>query len=262
MAAQEPGKEPLPRLGESKQWGWLSHAEAMAVPHRLGLALVLFVALAIAGGATLSTAGAQQVDEPSNVTITVGATGTVNAPPDVAVVDLAVEASADSADAAHAMVAANVTQLRDALRDANVSDDQLRTTYFVIQTERNETGTVTYRAEHGFSLRVPVDDAGPVVDAAVAGGATRVDGVRFTLAEETRRDRRADAIEDALTNARADADVIADVTDTEVRAVVTVETGDGGVSPVFVEFASDDGTRFDPGPVTVTASVTVTYVAS
>lgn len=208
-------------------------------------------------------AGAQEAsDAGSNVTITVGATGTVSAPPDLAVIGVAVGSSASSADVARAAVADNASEMREALSEANVSDDQIRTTHFNIPTERDDNGTVTYRATHRFELRVPVDEAGSVVDASVAGGATRVDGVQFTLAGETSRELRYDAMEEALANARTDADVIASETDVEVQTVTSVETADGGVGPVFAEAARGDGTTFDPGPVTVHAHVTVTYSAS
>ena len=236
----------------------------MPARNRRGIAItILFAGLVLAGAATLSAAGAQEADDAgSNMTITVGATGTTSAPPDLAVIDVAVEASASSADAAREAVAENVSEMRDGLTEANVSDDQIRTTHFVIQTERDDNGTVTYRAIHGFELRVPVDDAGSVVDTAVARGATRVDGVRFTLTEETSRELRNDALEQALANARTDADVIAGATGAEVQAVTSVETGDGGVDPVFAEADRGAGTTFDPGPVTVTAHVTVRYEAT
>lgn len=236
----------------------------MSVRNRLGTAIAILLVLALAGAAmfSMTDAGAQEaVAAGSNVTITVGATGTSSAPPDLAVVDVAVEASASSADAARSTVAESAAGMRDALAGVNVSDDQIRTTHFVTRTERDDE-TVTYRATHGFELRVPVDDAGSVVDTAVAGGATRVDGVRFTLAGETVRELRSDAIEEALLSARTDADVVASATGSEVTAVRSVQTTDGGVAPVLSEAGRGDGTTFEPGPVTVTAHVTVTYAAN
>lgn len=238
----------------------------MKVKNRLKITIaILCVVMAFTGGATLSAVGAtaQEADETgSDVTITVGATGTTSATPDLAVVNIAVESSADSADTARDEVANNVSEMREALSEANISDDQIRTAYYFIQTERDDNGATTYRAVHGFELRVPVDNAGSVVDTAVAGGATHVDGVRFTLSEESSRELRSDALESALNNARADADVIANVTGVEVQAVKSVQTGNGGTAPVFEEDAPGDGTVFDPGPVTVVSHVTVTYEAS
>lgn len=237
----------------------------MAFRNPLRIATILFVVLSLTGAATLSTtgAGAQEADtDGSNVTITVGATGTVSAPPDLAIIDVAVEGSADSAEAARASVANNSSEMRAALTAANVSDEQIRTTYYIIQTERDDNGTITYHATQGFELRVPVDDAGSVVDAAVSGGATRVDGVQFTLAEETIRELRNDALEEAVANARSDADVIATATGVQVQSVMAVNTADGSVEPVFTEADRGDGTMFDPGPVTVSAHVSVTYRGS
>lgn len=234
----------------------------MALRFRHGV-IVLLLFVVIAGAASIGPAGAQQDGTSSeNVTITVGSAGAVTTSPDVAVVDIAVEASAPSAEVARDMVAENVSQVRDALVDAGVTDDQVRTTHFFISSEQNENGSITYHAAHSLEIRVPVDDAGMIVDASTDAGATRVDGVQFTLADETRRDLRDDALRAALANARADAEVIANASGVEVETVLSVETFEGSVGPVFVEARQSDGTTFDPGPVTVTASVTVTYHAS
>lgn len=235
----------------------------MAIQQRYGVVLLVLVALMLVGGATLSTAGAQDtgIQSSSNVTLTISATGTTSAPPDLAVVDIAVEASGNSADAVRGMVADNVSQLRDAIEEENVTDDQIRTTHFVIHTERDENGTITYHAVHGFEIRVAVDEAGSVVDAAVDSGATRVDSVRFTLTEETRRELRSGALEAAVTNAKFDAEVLANATGSEIIAIRSIETADVGIGPVVTEAASSDDTTFDPGPVTITAHVTVIYEA-
>lgn len=235
----------------------------MATHRRLGPVLVLFVVLALAGAAMLSSAGAQEADPAAaNVTITVGASGTATAPPDLAVIDIAVEGSAASADEARAMTAENVSAVRDALAEAGVDDEQIRTTSFFIGSEREENGSRTYHATHALELQVPVDDAGAVVDAAVDGGATRVDGVRFTITDETRQELREEALTSAIESARTDADVIAAATGVEIEAVRAVETGDTGGGPVVFESAREGQTTFDPGPVTVSATVTVTYDAS
>lgn len=235
----------------------------MATHRRLGPVLVLFVVLALAGAAMLSSAGAQEADPAAaNVTITVGASGTATAPPDLAVIDIAVEGSAASADEARAMTAENVSAVRDALAEAGVDDEQIRTTSFFIGSERDENGSRTYHATHALELQVPVDDAGAVVDAAVDGGATRVDGVRFTITDETRQELREEALTSAIESARTDADVIAAATGVEIEAVRAVETGDAGGGPVAFESAREGQTTFDPGPVTVSATVTVTYDAS
>lgn len=226
----------------------------------IGIAL-LFVVLTLVGAVVLVSNVGPATGDDAEATITVGANGVVTAPPDLAIVDLGVEASADTAEAARSAVAANVSRLRDALSDADVPDDRIRTTAFSIRTRSDENGTVTYEASHELELRLAVEDAGRIVDTAVQSGATRVDGVRFTLVENTRRQLRATALEDALENARSDAGVVADATALRVRSVTAVQTTDGEIGPVLSERAPSEPTTFEPGPVTVVASVTVTYAA-
>lgn len=225
------------------------------------LFVVTIAILLVASLASLSPVGAQEADAPaSNTTITVSATGEVTAPPEIAVIDLAVTDTNRSAQAAAATVGDRVSRLRERLTAANVSGDAVRTTSFTIQPIEDENGTVRYQAVHRLEVRVPVDDAGPVVDTAIEGGATEVGSVQFTLSAETREELRTQALQSALSAARTDADAIADAIGVEVRSVQSVSTSGDGVGPVFVE-STRAGTTFDPGPVSVTASVTVTYQA-
>lgn len=230
-------------------------------PIRRTLFVVTFAILLVASLASLSPVGAQEADAPaSNTTITVSASGTVTAPPEIAVINLAVVDTNRSAQAAAAAVGDSVTRLRERLTAANISDEAARTTSFTIQPVEDENGTVRYRAVHRLELRVPADDAGSVVDTAIAGGATEVDGVQFTLSPETREALRTQALQSALSAARTDAAAIADAIGVEVRSVQSVSTSGDGEGPISVE-ATRTGTTFEPGPVSVTASVTVTYRA-
>jgi hypothetical protein len=90
-------------------------------------------------------------------------------------------------------------------------------------------------------------------------------GVSFTLTEETRASIRAQAVERAVTAARADADAMAGAAGLSVTSVETMSTS-GGFSPVerfdAAESAADGArTTFEPGPVTVSVTVDVTYRA-
>jgi hypothetical protein len=217
-----------------------------------------------------------QVDSPDTTgpTVSVSATGTVGAPPDEAVVRLAVVYTASSADAARGGLAADVAAVRDALRDAGVPDDAVETTSFGVfpryDHDRPRDGTdphepVGYRAVHGLAVTVPVDDAGPTVDTVVGAGADRVHGVEFTLSDERHADLRSQAVERAVAAARADADAAAGAAGLSVDAVRTITVEDGGTaSPFFARAEADAGaaTSFDPAPATVRATVRVTYAAS
>jgi hypothetical protein len=207
---------------------------------------------------------------PSGPVVAVSATGRVSADPDLAVVRVSVTATADSADAARSSVAADSERMRAALRDAGVPDDAVRTVTYAVYPRYDYSGeerdVVGYRAVHAYSVEVPPERAGEVVDVAVANGASTVDGVAFTLSDEARADLRARALERAMTAARADADAVASaagLTVTGVREASTV--ADDGYAPVYRTAEADAAgasTTLEPGPVTVTATVRVTYGAT
>lgn len=243
---------------------------------RLGPAAVTVAALVLLAGcgAALQTADgptpadSTEAGEPQR-TISTSGTGEVSADADRAVVTVAVTARADSAEDAREAVATNATRMRDALRAAGVDDDDVTTAYYQVRPrfehdrERDERTLVGYEAVHAYRIDAAADAAGAVVDAAVGNGATEVQGVTFTLSDQTRAELREEALERAMSAARADADTIASSADLSITGVQSASTS-GGVGPVYEtrETASDAGTTFDAGSVTVTASVDVTYVAT
>lgn len=232
------------------------------------LAAALLALLLVTAGCLGTTTAQTDGDGDAVRTIDVSATGTASADPDVALVRLAVEARADSADAAREQVAADVATMRDALRGLGVPDDAVTTTTFFVGPDydyreggRELTG---YRAVHAFSVESDVDRAGEVIDAAVASGATQVQGVQFTLSDETRSELRGQALSAAMASARGDADTIASAAGVTLGPLQSASTADVGYPrpyAVRAEAGGDSGssTVVEPGPVEVTASVQVSY---
>jgi len=174
---------------------------------------------------------------------------------------------------------------RTALREAGVPADAIETTSYRV-TERPpqypkpvETATAggassgsastesVYEAVHAF--QVTVDDperAGAVLDAAVGGGANRVQGVRYTLSEETQADLRTEAIHAAMTDAHARASAVANASDVSITGLEHASVGYSGMPVAYAASASGGDaatpTVIDRGPVTVTVSVQATYTAA
>ena len=255
----------------------MRHATVTAT---VGLAALLLLAgcaapfTANAGTTDVNSPGSQVRTPDANVgtTVSVQSEGSVDAAADLAVVRVSVVATADDADTARRQVAADAERMRAALSDAGVADDAVRTVSFDIYPEYDHTERerelVGYRAVHSFEIEVAPDRAGRVVDVAVANGASQVDGVTFTLTEEARADLRAEAISEAMAGARADAEAVAAAEELTITGVHSASTGvDVGPVPMpLAERASDSAggapsTTFEPGPVTVSATVSVTYTA-
>lgn len=236
----------------------------------VSLALLLITAGCL--GATPATTGTGAAPSPdgSAPSVSVSASGSVSVEPDLAVVNLAVEATADSADAARAQVADDVAAVRAALTELGLADEAVTTAYFNLQPEYDYSGErrelVGYRAVHALTVEAGVDQAGAVIDAAVGAGAVRVNGVQFTLTEETRQSAREQALAAAMGNAAADAGAIADAGDLSLDGIRSVSTGAPIVTPFDGRYAvAEDAagsTTIESGPVTVTASVSVVYAVA
>lgn len=236
--------------------------------HRKVIVAGFVILLLAAGGfAVAQTEPGGAGEAADNRTITVRATADAAAPPDLALVRVAVVETAPDADAARQRVATNASELRAALRELGIEDDQVRTTYVHLGPVEEGAGdgrsVAGYRAAHGFEIEAPVDRAGAVIDAAVSNGSNRVDGVTFTLTDETRRRLRASALGHAMDDARADAEVIAAASDVTIAGVQSATTADVSYVAAGADLAGaragEEATAVDPGPVTVSATVSVTY---
>ena len=228
--------------------------------------VVALLAAALTGAALVAPSGAQDPDASADRTVAVDATGEADAAPDRAVVRVAVTAEGDDPG----VVRDNLTRGADALREefeaASISTDQYETDEYRIDERRDEFPP--YRGTHRFVVRL--DDpgrAGDVIDAA-ANVSAEVQTVRFTLSEDRRTDLRERAIEDAMTDARSQADTVAANGGLQVTSVVAVDASQQRYRPVEYEAAapltaSDGGsTSVETGDVSVRYQVRVTYNAT
>lgn len=230
--------------------------------------VVLLVLAGCAGAGPLQTTGAATDESPPSISVSAG--GSVAVEPDLAVVTVAAETTADSADDAREAVAADVAAVREALADLGIEDDAITTAYFRIDPQydhsRETREVVGYRAVHALTVESDVEAAGEVVDTAVSAGAARVDGVRFTLTDDRRQTAREQALGEAMDNAAADAEALATAGDLSIDGIRSVATGGPTVIPVERQVAADgdaaQATTIESGPVTVRATVQVVYSAS
>lgn len=236
------------------------------------LALVLLMTTAGCLGSTApAVSGAAPDDGTASPSVSVTASGSVSIDPDLAVVRLVAERTADSAEEARSRVATDVAAVREALRALDIGDDAVTTAHYHIDPiydhDRESRAVVGYRAVHVLTVEADVDQAGAVVDAGVDAGAARVTGVRFTLTDDTRQTARERVLALAMANAAGDASAIADAADLTIVGVRSVSTGAPTVFPydarvAMAETGGGEATSFNAGPVTVSASVSVTYAVS
>jgi len=231
-------------------------------------ALLLLAAPAIAA--------AQQPQERPPRSVTVSANASVHRAPDRAIVMLAVESEAESAQDAGRQNAERMTQVIAALRSAGVPDARIRTVSYNLQpvysqppreprTEEWQQRIVGYRAIN--MVRVEVDDVqrtGGVIDAALNAGANRVAGTSFEL-----RDSDAaynEALQQAVRKAQAQAAAAAQAAGQQLGQPLSIQAGGFAPPPMPMyraAAASMDAmavsTPVEGGELEISASVTITY---
>jgi uncharacterized protein YggE len=232
------------------------------------LALCLAAAPAAAHEETMSTA-------PVPV-LTVSANGEARVAPDEAVVRLGVSSQAPTAREAQDQVNRTAGAILEAVRRLGIPAERIQTSELNLgpvygQEQPEERGVVRepkivgYQASNVVSIQVEqLDKVGPVIDAGLAAGANRLDGVSFGLRDD--RKARTEALGHAVEEARAKADALARAL--KVRLVRILEVAEGGiaVSPppyqkigrMAMESAMAD-TPVSSGQVGVSASVTVRW---
>ena len=244
----------------------------------IALALAAAVVLTVGAAGTVLAMGGTgtqpaQTADAGGQTITVSGDGSASAQPDQAVLRVAVTAEGDDPAAIRSELSSGASDLRSALSEASVADDAIETAGYSIEepprrvppSEGGESGP-DLRGVHTFEVTLDsTDRAGAVVDAAAGAGA-EVQSVQFTLAEDTRADLRNQALENAMGNARGQADTLASAGGLSVTGVASIDATGTNYRPVAYEDAArqsaSGGTTIETGDVSVETSVRVVYNAS
>ena len=218
--------------------------------------LALFGAAAIAGVAQPHLARSASSPSPDAKTISVSGNGTVETVPDRATFSFTVTTQADTAKAALAKNGAAADAVAAALQGAKVQTSEV-----MLQPQLNDAGTAVlgYTASTSVTAESELAKAGPLVDAAVDAGATGVSGPSWSRSAYSALYRQ--ALQNAVADAKAKAQTLADSAGLTLGAVTSVTEG-GGVQPLpYAAAASNGVAKLLPGTQTVDASVTVTFAA-
>lgn len=250
----------------------------------------------IAAAAIAGCTAFGQEDEPSGGgtdvdgrSVVVSSSGEAEGEPDLAVLQVSVEATGDDAGAVRDELATRADDLVSALVEYGVDEDDITTRRFGIhdridrrameadgvepRSREDVEEYVYYQGTHSFTVETgDVDGVGALIDAAVDGGADTVGQVTFTLSDERRETLRQQALQRAIRDAREEAETIAGEVGASVAEATVVDASGGRVHPVRREvgYAGDGAARtptpepapttgVEPGDVTVTANVRVRY---
>jgi uncharacterized protein YggE len=212
------------------------------------------------------------INQPQAGGISVTGNGGVTVTPDIAVLSVGVEVTAETVAIARSQAAEAMAQLQQTLTDNGILDADITTTSFSIQPQydyrSDDTPTIIgYMVSNRLSVKVrAIDDVSKVLDdAAEAGGdAVRINGISFTVdePEQFQDEARKLAMEDARERAEQLA-MLAGVTLGKARTIsessFSSPFNDFGGGAIFATAAPRAETSISPGETEISLSVFVTY---
>jgi uncharacterized protein YggE len=202
--------------------------------------------------------------------IEVSGVATVSVPADQAQVSFAMETRAQTAADAANTNAEAMDRVLGALRGGNLPGLELTTFGYSLQpqyaTDQSRVRTiVAYAVNNNVSATITdVDAVGRLIDLAIGAGANRVASITFSASDT--EPARAQALEAAVGNARAEADVIAESLGYELGAPLEIRGGAQRPVPRPMAFTAERAmsvqaapTPIEAGDQTVSANVTIRF---
>ena len=244
----------------------------------MGLVLVLAV-IGLSGcgqGSTVSGATPSELQvNLSNQSegIWVNGSGKVSAIPDMAILQLGIEAQAASVAEAQSQAAVAMDAVMASLIDSGVAEKDIQTRYFNINRVtrwdevKGQEVVIGYRVTNMVMAEIrEMDKVGAVIDAvALAGGdLTRINGINFSVEDPSAYHKEARA--KAMTDAAARAEQLAELAGVELGKPIYISESSYSPAPIYrqdfyVEAAGAPmkETPISPGEMEISLNVQVVY---
>jgi uncharacterized protein len=210
---------------------------------------------------------APPIVSPLQPTVVTTGQAVIMARPDRAFVTIAAESRSRNSADAQKQNAAAMTAVLQRIEQAGVPKDAVRTVGYELQPEFDYVnGRQTFRtyvARNTVEVRLDdIDRIGVVIDAAAAGGATTISGIRFDARNRAALER--DALRQAVADARARAEAAAAGAGATIDHIVRIEESGAPELPrPMMRMAAqsperDVVTPIEPSTIEIHARVTLT----
>ena len=233
--------------------------------------ILVFAVLAFA--LILSACGPTTINQepqPVSRTLNVNGLGTTYLTPDVAYIYIGVHNEGATASEVVSANKAQTTAVLDALKKAGVDEKDLRTTNFSIypsqqySPEGSVTGTI-YMVDNTVYVTVRnLDGLGTLLDDTINAGANSINSIQFDVADKSAavKEARAKGVEDAKTQAQE----LATAAGITLGNIQNISYYDNSPVPMFEgkgggggAMAADTSVSIQPGQLTISVSVNITY---
>ncbi len=201
--------------------------------------------------------------------ISVSGTGKATGTPDLAILQLGVQAQRNTVEDARSAAATAMQGVIDSLKQNGVKDSDIQTVQFSIYPQydySNNKQTLTgYQVSNVVTAKIhDMDTAGKIIDdAAQAGGNdVVVQNISFTFEDPT--DLQNQARSDAVKQAKARAQQLADDSGVSLGKLLSVNESTSGnerqvIAPATGSFASDASTPIQTGELEISVTVNLVY---
>ena len=208
----------------------------------------------------------------AETTLTVSGTGEVRISADTAVISLGVNARDRDVLKAQQKVNESIAAVRSALAAQGVKEENISTEFINIYAmydyQNDQEQLSAYNASSTLAVMVTdMDSVGALIDAAFAAGANTLNGITFSASDTS--EARAEALKEAVADARKKAEILAEAAGIAITGIETVSEGGvfsyendmGNVRAKGMAAESAAGTVVQAAKLIVSANVSVTFEA-
>jgi len=235
--------------------------------------LILVSVLVIAGVLSACGPSSAQTSYPQIRSLNINGNGSTEITPDIAYINIGVHSEAPTAVSAVSVNNTKAQKVMDALLLFGIQNKDLRTSNFSINSLQKtdpSTGQVTgtyYAVDNNIIVTVrDLPKMGSLLDNAIQAGANSINNVQFDVADNTAA--RKQARDEAMQNAIQQAQELADAAGIELGDIQFINYSESvpmysGTS--YMDYGKGGGMRVEssvpvnPGQLTLTATVTITY---
>ena len=216
----------------------MNKLKAISMTTVLAVVMLLFVACSNDNGTPQSPTGASQAmgafsgGFQGQSGISVSGKGSIDLVPDLALLNVGVEAMAESVSQARNEAAQAMDAIIAAVKAHGLEDRDIQTRAFNIRPQyeyqNNRSILVGYTVSSSATVKIrDIDNVGPIIDdvADAGGNATRIDGIRFTV--EDPKPHIADLREAAFQDAMVKAEHLASLAGVELGSLTYVTESSG-----------------------------------
>lgn len=222
---------------------------------------------------TFSVFFLMQVKAQTVSTLNVSGHGESVAKPDIATLNIGASSRGKTANEATALNSTSVQKLINTLTMAGILEKDIKTNnvsvfpvYKPTRPSENDFNDVNkilgYEASNYVQAKIRnVNDVGRVIDLVTLAGDYTISGLDFGLEKDDSFE--AEALKEAVKDARAKADVVAEAAGVSIAGIKNITVGTS-FSPIFKGFSGAEAAAADtpvlPGETTVTQDVSIEYL--